>query len=298
MKPIRKAWIGLHTAVFLWGFTAIIGKEITFGSFNLVWYRMLIASVVYFAIPSVYKGIALIPKKKVFHFVGIGTLVAIHWLCFYGSIKVANSASLTLGCLGMVSVFSALLEPLLTRTSFKPPEMLMSLFVLIGLYLIYLAKPEDAAQLGNYINAIILGVLAAFFAALFSVLNKISIGTNSSLAVSAIELGSGWLFLSVLLPFIYTPDFVWVPVTHDLIWLVVLSVLCTNLTFFLGMYALKYISAFASNLALNLEPVYGIILAALYFKEYESLNVWFYSGAFIILITVFTYPIIMYKKKS
>ncbi len=303
MNPRIQALLFLHIAVFLWGFTAILGKLISYSSFYLVWHRMLFTAAVYFCIPSVWRGIRKISKKNLFVFLGIGAIVCAHWLTFYGSIKLGNSASVTLACLGSASFFAAILEPFLTRTAHKPLELILGALVIGGIVMIYFAMPSDYSNADvNYSAAIITGLISAFLAALFTVLNKKNIEKTDTLTLSAIEMLSGALLLSVALPFLNAEGPVfpgWNPENGnlDLLWMFLLVVVCTNLTFYLGAYALKELSAFTSNLTVNLEPVYGIVLGALIFKENEQLNIWFYLGAGLILVAIFSQSIISVVKR-
>ncbi|MFM7765760.1 MAG: EamA family transporter, partial [Sphingomonadales bacterium] len=136
MNPRIKALTYLHIAVFLWGFTAILGKLISYSSLNLVWHRMLITAAVYFCIPAVWQGISGLTRKEWLIFLGIGIIVALHWLTFYGSIKLGNSASVTLACLGSASFFSAVLDPLINRNAFRIRELLLGLLVIAGILVI------------------------------------------------------------------------------------------------------------------------------------------------------------------
>jgi len=305
MNPRLNAFIYLHIAVFLWGFTAILGKLISYGSLQLVWHRMLLTAVVYFCIPSLWKHLRNMPAKNIAIFMGIGTIVCAHWLTFYGSIKLGNSASITLACLGSVSFFSSLLEPLITKQPFKKSEIFLGILVVAGILLVYKALPHQSTDKSiNYSAAILSGIVSAFLAALFTVLNKKNIHKTDPLALSALEMLSGAILLSVVVWLFATaqgpiwPQ--WSPESgnYDLLWMLILVVLCTNLTFWLGSHALKELSAFTANLTVNLEPVYGIILGAVIFKEHENLNLYFYAGALLILISVFAQTFFDYYKRK
>jgi drug/metabolite transporter (DMT)-like permease len=304
MKPRVKALTFLHLAVFLWGFTAILGKLISYGSFNLVWHRMLITAAVYFCIPAVWKGIKPLHKKDWLIFLGIGVIVALHWLTFYGSIKLGNSASVTLACLGSASFFSALLDPLINRKSFNTRELLLGLLVVCGILIIHRSFQSQDGVKTQYTLAIITGIVSAALAALFTTLNKRNIDRASSLSISAIEMLAGALMLSVLFPLMADASAVWIPDyspetgNYDLLWVLLLSLVCTNLAFYLGTFALKEISAFTANLSVNLEPIYGIVLGALIFKEHAALNRQFYLGAAMILVSVFLQTFLEYRQRK
>lgn len=292
MNRRLKAFLFLHLAVLLWGFTAILGKAISYSSFLLVWHRMCLTAVVYFCIPSVWRGVRKLPPGQVASLMGIGLVVCAHWLAFYGSIKLGNSASITLACLGSASFFAAILEPLLNKAPFRPIEIVLGMLVIGGILLIYHALPRSTGAGINYPLAIATGVFSAFLAALFTVLNRRAVHQASILSISALEMLAGALVLSILLPFMADmkgalwPTFDPAHGNYDLLWILLLAIVCTNLTFYLGTHALRELSAFTANITVNLEPVYGIILGAVIFHENRMLNVWFYLGAAVVLLAV------------
>lgn len=305
--PRTKAFIALHSAVFLWGFTAILGKLISYGSLYLVWHRMAITAAIYLLIPAVWKQLKSLSLKTTLNFAGIGLIVCAHWITFYGSIKLGNSVSITLACLGSASFFAAIIEPSILRKPYSLRDLLMGLIVMLGIVLIYFSLPDQpsatAAQPNlSYGWAIITGIVSAALAATFTTLNKKYISTAPTLAISTIEMMSGAIFLSLIILLFPMDDYHAFPTLNmdalnlqdlrtgawDFIWIGLLALLCTNLTFYLGTYALKQLSAFTANLTVNLEPIYGIVLGALIFKENEDLNLWFYLGTSLILGAIFT----------
>lgn len=303
-KPItskNNALLALHIAVFIWGFTAILGKLISYNSFTLVWHRMLITALVYLLIPSVWRQLKGLPLKTMKIFLGIGIIVCAHWLTFYGSIKLGNSVSITLACLGSATFFAAIIEPIAMKTPFSKQNIVLGLVVILGILLIYLSLPQPKVQGVSNGLAILTGLLSALLAASFTILNKQHINKAPALAISTLEMISGAVLLTVILPFIAKkPYYFWptidIHLLHlntlssgewDGIWVIVLALVCTNLTFYLGTYSLQYLSAFTCNLTVNLEPIYGIILGALIFHENKSLNSYFYLGAGIIVLAIF-----------
>lgn len=283
----------LHFSVFIFGFTAILGKLITLEQTALVWHRLWIAVVGLLFLPKVINGLKAIPKKAIWIFAGIGTLVAIHWLTFYGSIKLGNSASVTLACFSTVTIFTSILEPLIVKRPFEKLEFVLGLLAIIGISLL--------AGVGSaFYPAIIVGLISAFFASLFSVLNKKHIAHDHNIkSVTIIELFSGFIFVSLLVPIYayFNNEIVWIPKGYDIAWLLLLGWVCTTLAFALSLNVLKYISAYIANLTINLEPIYGIILSVIIFKENEMLNEWFYVGTGIVLSTVFIHPIVMRSRR-
>ena len=284
----QKAYLQLHLAVFLFGFTAVLGKLITLEQTALVWNRLWIAVVGLALVPGVLAGVSRIKRTDLWRFGGIGVLVAIHWLTFYGSIKLGNSASVTLASLATVSLFTAILEPIITRSRFEWIEIVLGLLTILGVY--FLLEVGSA-----YFSAIIVGIISAFFAALFSVLNKKHITGQNSLSVSMVELFAGFIFISITYPLLqhWLPQPQWFPTGYDWVWLILLGLLCTSLAFGLAMESLKELSAFVSNLSINLEPVYGILLAIWILQENKQLNFHFYLGTAIILFSVIMHPIML-----
>ncbi len=289
---MKKAYIELHIAVFLFGFTAILGKVISLSELPLVWYRLLLTCPALLLILLLTKRPVKLPLQEMGKLAGIGVLVSLHWLTFYGSIKASN-ASVTLSCLAATTLFTSLLEPIITARKFRWYEAGIGLFIILGIYLIFTFQQM-------FVTGILLGLLSAFLAALFSVLNKKLISSRDTYVVTFYELTSGLLFLSLLIPVYYwnTPEMNWIPSGVDWIWLSILAWLCTVLAYTLSLNALRYISAFTSNLTINLEPVYGIVLAWLLLNENEQLNVGFYVGTGIILSSVALYPFIKAKLEN
>jgi len=312
--PRTKAFIALHSAVLLWGFTAILGKFISYGSLSLVWHRMSITAAIYLLLPSVWKQLKSLTPKTILSFAGIGLIVCAHWITFYGSIKLGNSVSITLACLGSASFFAAIIEPTILRKPFSQRDILMGLIVMLGIGFIYFSLPPQPTIDNNisYGWAIITGILSAALAATFTTLNKKYIHSAPTLAISTIEMISGAVFLSLIIALLPTADYHPLPSINpsvltlenlqsgpwDFVWIGLLAMLCTNLTFYLGTYALKQLSAFTANLTVNLEPIYGIVLGALIFKENKDLNLYFYLGACIILGAIFTQAILSAREKN
>ena len=283
----------MHIAVFLFGFTAILGKLITLQEIALVWNRLWIAVLGLLFIPGAVRSVFQIPPKRILVFTGIGVLVALHWITFYGSIKLGNSASVTLACFATTALFTSVLEPLITKSSFKWLELILGIFIILGIYLL--------SGVGEYYyKAIAVGLISAFLAALFSVLNKKYIIGYNSISISIIELLAGFIFISLCLPLItiFLPQEQLLPTSMDWFWLICLGLLCTSFAYVLSLNSLKELSAFVANLSINLEPVYGILLAIVIFKESQDLNFSFYIGTSIILLAVILYPLISRYQKQ
>lgn len=291
LTDTRKAFLQIHICVVLWGFTAILGKLITLPALPLVWWRMLIVVAALALVPRVWRGLRAMPAKLMLSYAGIGVLVSLHWLTFYGAIKLAN-ASVAATCIALATVFTALIEPWLTRTRFSGRELALGIAVLPGVALVVGGVPVEM-RLG-----IGIGTLSALLVALFSSLNKRLIEHGDPLTVTALELGAGMLALSALAPAMplifpaFAGTLLVLPDAHDAIFLLILALACTLLPFALSLVALRHMSAFAAQLAVNLEPVYAIVLAIVLLGEQRQLTPQFYSGVAIILAAVLLYPLI------
>ena len=292
MNPTTKAFLQLHAAVFLAGFTGVLGRLIDLNEGWLVWYRMLLSTLILLFILLVRKRTVSIEKKYLLQCISIGAMIALHWLFFYGSIKYAN-VSIALVCFAATGSFTALLEPLLMKRRVDMIEVLLGLIVLTGIYLIF---HFDA----QFKTGIILGVAAAFLSALFPIFNKRLIQHIPAANLTLYEMGSGWLVLTLLLPvyFYFSPAYKSIPSLMDWFWLLMLALFCTVLAFQLSVNALKKISAFTANLTYNLEPVYGIALAFLLYHENKELGKGFYWGIGLIVLSVLIQTLRVWNNKK
>jgi drug/metabolite transporter (DMT)-like permease len=287
----RKAFLQIHFCVLLWGFTAILGKLITLPALPLVWWRMLIVVVALALVPRVWRGVRAMPRRLMFAYAGIGVLVSLHWLTFYGAIKLSN-ASVGATCMALATVFTALVEPWLARRKFSKRELALGIAVLPGVARVVGGVPSSM-RLG-----IAVGTLSALLVALFGSLNKRLVEHGDPLTVTALELGAGTLAMTALAPLmpLLFPAFAGklfvLPALHDALYLLGLSLACTLLPFTLSLVALRHMSAFAAQLAVNLEPVYAIVLAIVLLGEQRELTPRFYLGVAIILAAVLLYPLI------
>ncbi len=288
MESEKRAYLELHIAVFLFGFTAILGELIQLSAIVIVWWRVLITSLSLLFLIKAAKLLKELPVRTTIQFMSIGVLVAIHWVSFYGAIKLAN-ASIALICLATTSFFTALAEPLIMGHRFRWYELTLGLLIVPGMVLI-VNSTEASMNPG-----ILAGLLAAFMAALFATFNKRLVGKSDEMSITFLELGSAWLILSIALPVFMAgseePVQFW-PSNSDWFYLIILSLLCTTFAYVLALRSLRYLSAFASNLTINLEPIYGIALAWMLLNENEELNPGFYWGVAIILVAVFSYPLL------
>lgn len=288
----RTAYIQLHTAIFLFGFTAILGRLIDMTEIEIVWYRMGITALSLLFFPRLFPQVASIPWKDKLRLAGIGIIITIHWLAFFGSIKYSN-VTVALAVFSTSALFTSFLEPLIYRTRIKWTEILLGAMVIPGMFLIF----NFGAM---YVTGILLALVAAFLGSLFSILNKQIASRYPAKTITFVELSSGWIFLSVLIPFYVTavPEATFIPSNSDLLFLGILAILCTTIAFQLSVNSLRHVSAFTFNLAINLEPLYGILMAALLFQEQQEIPSGFYAGAAIILVAVVMHTILQRRVKK
>ncbi|MFN3300847.1 MAG: DMT family transporter [Sediminibacterium sp.] len=289
---MKQALIKLHISVFLAGFTGILGVLISLNEMSLVWYRIMITVVSLSVLFKITRKSAQLPKTKVVRFLLIGCLIALHWVAFYGSIKLSN-VSIGLVCFSATGLFTALLEPLIVTKKIQWAEVGLGLISLLGIYLIFHFDQR-------YQTGIIVGIISAFLAALFSVLNKKQVDKVEPLVIMLYELTGGLLVLTLLMPAYgyFFPEMSLIPTLSDWVWLLVLSWLCTIVAMQLMLDSLKKVSAFTQNLSLNLEPVYAIIMAFILFDENKHLSNSFYYGVALIILSVVLQMVrIVYKNK-
>jgi drug/metabolite transporter (DMT)-like permease len=287
MKPEQRAYFELHLAVVLFGLTALLGGLIDLSAIVIVWWRVLLTSISLLFLIRIRHLFRSLPLSTILSFAGIGIIVGLHWVTFYGAVKLSN-VSICLVGMSTTSIFTAFLEPVFFRQKIKWHEVLLSLMIVPGMILVVNATDF------SLLTGLWVAMVSALLSSLFAILNKKQISKTSELSITFLELGSAWIFLSLLIP-LYS----WLGNIHlnmrppgwdDWLYLIILALLCTTFAYALNLKALKYISAFTSNLALNLEPVYGIILAWIILKENEELSTGFYWGVVIILLAVFGHP--------
>lgn len=289
MYKKNKKYFLLHFIVFIFGFTAILGKLITLPSEVLVWYRVLIGTIGILAI-LIFSRISLtISKRQLFGYLLVGFLIAIHWVTFFESVKQSN-VSVALAAISSATLFTSLLEPLFFKRKFRLYEIVFGLLIMIGLYLIF--NFETHYQLG-----LILGITSAFFASSFTVLNGILVKTNDAKIISTYELTGAFIILSFYLFLNSSVRFECFSLTYsNFFYLLVLGLVCTTFAFVASVDVMKELSPFTVSLTINLEPVYGIVIAVILFGESEKMTSGFYSGTLLILGTLFANA--WFKKKK
>ena len=281
----------LHLIVFLWGFTAILGKLIHANAEVLVFYRMLFASVfLYLFIRIIKKDSIKVSKKLLLKLVGIGSLMAFHWLFFFSSIKVSN-VSIALSCLGTSTLFAALLEPLVFKRKIDLSEIVMGIVIVICISLIF--KVEFQYKLG-----IIYGLICALLGTIFSVFNGKLYGKTSSGNIIFYEIFGGFLVISLYYVFSGQISQIGEISYRDLALLTLLASVFTAYPMFVSVNLMKYISPFTLILTVNLEPIYGIILAFFIFGESEKMSAVFYGASLVMILAIVINGVIKARKKS
>ncbi len=286
---MKKAFLQLHIAVFLAGFTGILGRLITLNEGMIVWYRLLLTAVTMWILFGLMKKLQRIPVIDIIKISAVGFIAAMHWVTFYGSIKYSN-VSVSLICFSAISFFTALFEPVILKKKMNWTELLLGIITLSGIYIIFHFDT-------HFKTGIILGIISAILASLFPIFNREFLKRTNVETMLTWQQTGGLIVLSALLPF-YLQKFPvdsFIPSLENFGWLLVLAWFCSVLAFKLSGNALKRLSAFTVNLTYNLEPVYGIILAFIVYKENEFLSKWFYVGFAIIAVALIIHVYLLVK---
>jgi len=287
-----KSYLHLHLIVFIWGFTAILGKLLSIDAVALVWYRMGLASVLIFWYVK-YKDISLhISRSQIIKYVFGGVVIALHWVTFFYAIKISN-ISIALATMSTGAFFAIFIEALYKRKKIDVQELIFGVLAIVGLYIIYQA--EISLQLGMFV-----ALLSSFLSALFSVFNADFVKEESAIVISFYEIVFGVIAVTVYLlcsgELLTEGFFILQPL--DYLWLFVLSSVCTAYAFIVSIDLLKKLSAFTVMLTINLEPIYAIVLALILFPTNEKMSASFYLGAGLILLTVVVNGILKTASKN
>lgn len=288
---MQRAYIQMHIAIFLWGFTGILGRLITLQEYPLVWWRILLTVIALWSFLK-WKGQLEIPAwKEMKKIAFVGGTIALHWVTFFGSIKYSN-VSVALSALASTALFTAVFEPLKYRRKPKLSELLLGLLIIFGIYLIFRFQKL-------YAVGISLGLISAILCAYFTIETKDLLKNNGPRNLLLFELVGGLATLTVLAPIYlyFFPADSLVPTITDSGYMLVLSLLCTVYAMQLSYQALQHVSPFVMNLSVNLEPIYAIILAAIIFQEHKELNAGFYAGASVIILSVALNGLLVWKRK-
>lgn len=290
--PVRRALLQIHFCVVLWGFTAILGKLISLPALPLVWWRMLLVVAAIALWPPVWRALRATDRRTLLLFSGAGVIVALHWLTFYGAIKLSN-ASVAASCMAIAPIFMAVVEPWIARRSFDPREVVIGVVALPGVALVVGGTP------GAMRTGIVVGVLSALLVVIFGSLNKRLIERAAPLLMTWVELAAGTVFLGIVAAFMPGQGQVFVlPDGRDFALLATLSIACTLLPFTLSLHALRHTSAFTAQLAISLEPVYAVLLAIVLLGEQRELSVSFYAGVAVIVGAVLAHTMLKLRGTS
>jgi len=286
-----QSYLHLHLIVFIWGFTAILGKLLTIDAIPLVWYRMLLASILIFVYIK-FKKIPLgITRRQVVNYIFGGVVIAVHWVTFFYAIKISN-ISIALATMSTGAFFTIFIEALYKKKKINVYELIFGVLAIIGLYIIY--SSEISLQLGMFV-----ALLSSFLSAVFSVFNADFVKEKSATVISFYEILFGVIAVTIFLicngELLTSSFFDLKPL--DYLWLFVLSSVCTAYAFIVSVDLLKKLSAFTVMLTINLEPIYAIVLAIILFPVNEKMSPSFYVGAGLILLTVIINGILKTIKK-
>lgn len=295
-SPRTEALAALHSAVFLFGFTAILGELIALHSFWTIWWRTLLAGLG-FVLLQLFRKKPLLPtnRRLLAPMVLIGATIAVHWVLFYLAIRASN-VSVTLVCLSSGGLMTAFLEPILLGGRLRNDQLVLGALTVLGITLIF---SLDA----RFVDGILLGLAAALLSALWSVLNKRIVAQTDSYVLNLVQLLGGWLTLSVLLPvasLVFADLGGPVPAGLDWLWLGIFAWGTTTLPYLLYLTALRQLSAFTAVLAVNLETLYGVILAYFVFREQELISLsdpLFYVGSLLVVGSVALAPILNRRRR-
>jgi len=279
-KGINKHYLLLHVIVFIWGFSPILGRYITANVWQLVWFRILITIGVMFVYLKLTNHVLKISSKHFWQLSGIGLIIMLHWLAFYEAIKISN-VSVTMVAFSTGTLFSAIIEPIFFKRRIRLYEVIIGNVIMLAIGVIFSIDT-------GYWWAVALGSFAAFTSSLFGVLNSIMARELRSGIISFYELSAAFLGLTVIV--LLTGKFdksFFVLDQASVLGLLVLSLVCTVFPFITSVDLSKYISPYTIVLTVNLETVYGIIWAILFFSENKEVQPSFYMGVFIILGAIF-----------
>lgn len=287
-KPTFADYLHLHFLVLIWGFTAILGKLINpqLSRISLTFFRTLLAAVGLAVVLWLWKEWKRVPANDRWAMLGVGVIMGLHWLTFFGSAHV-SSASVCLAGMSTTSLFTSLLEPLFARRRVRPLEIFLSLLVIAGLYLIFRFEVDQSLGLG-------LALVSAFLAALFTIANSRFVRRYNALLITFYEMnGATVAMLLGLAGVAFTSGLTAkevIPQSTDWLWLGILAFVCTVYAYSAGVHLLRKVSPFTLNLTINMEPVYGMVLA--YFILNERMTAGFYAGSVVILLAVIIYPML------
>jgi drug/metabolite transporter (DMT)-like permease len=288
-KPLFKDYLELHFIILLWGFTAILGKLISIPAVELVFYRTILAAVALAVVIKLRGESFKIGRRNIVKIIGVGFMIAAHWILFFASARV-SSVSICLAGMATASLWTSILEPIFTNKKIKAHEVALALLIIVGLYVIFRFEFDHAV-------GIAMAVGSAFLASCFTIINSKLTKQHAATTITCYEMAGAWLATTLFLPFYrnYMTDSGTLQLEAslwDFLWVGILALVCTVYAYTAAVRLMHKFSAYTMNLTVNLEPVYGILLAWFIFKEGEQMSAGFYYGAAIILFSVFLHPIL------
>ena len=286
-----KSLIHFHFIVFIFGFTAILGSLISIDSIELVWYRMTLASIVLLLYAFIFKKRITVSKSLMLKLLFSGMIIALHWITFFKAIKVSN-VSITLSILSLGAFITSILEPLFYKRKIILYEVIFGLIIVIGMSLIFNSQYQ-------YIEGIIYALISVLLSVFFGLINGKLINKASSLVISIYELIGGVFLISLLL--LFSNDFnneFFKLSEDDFFWLLILATVCTAYAFVISVDVLKHLTPYSLMISINMEPVYGIILAIIFLNEFNNLSFDFYLGFILIFSSVLLNGIFKLKEKK
>lgn len=291
-KALPQDYLKLHLIVIILGFTAILGRLTDVSALGVVFYRTLLASVGMYVVAKIQKRNILIPFRESLPLLGVGAIIALHWMCFFGSARVSTIA-ISLVTFSVTSFFTSILEPIVKKTKISWIEVLLGVLVVAGMYFVFKFEYK-------YLTGIIIGIIAALLATIFSVFNAQFAQKYEAQTITFYEMAgafvASWVFIPIIIYAVPDTSFQLIPSPTDWVWIAVLGLVCTVYPYNEMIKLLKKISAFTLNLSINMEPIYGILLAYFIFGEKERMTTGFYIGGVLILLSVVLHPFLKPSK--
>lgn len=293
MKPgILPSWVNknliiLHFTVIIWGFTGTLGALISISAVSLVWYRVFIASITLFIYFTIFKIDYHVSKRAFFNLIFTGAMLGAHWILFFASIKF-STVSIGLVCLSSITLFTAIFEPIINKKQISKLQIFAGLLIITGIIIIFKFETK-------YTTGIILGLTSAIVASLFPVINSKLIKQTDAGVIAFYELSGAFLWITLYLFFTNGYSKAIIPSVSDIGYLLILGTICTSLAYAAGVSVMRELPVFRVALITNLEPVYGILIAFVFFGDMNKMNTGFWIGALIILSTILLYPITLSK---
>jgi drug/metabolite transporter (DMT)-like permease len=285
-----KSTLHFHFIVFIFGFTAILGKLISIDAVSLVWYRMVLATAVVALFMAVRRISFALSTKQLYIMLICGVLIALHWVFFFHAVKVSN-VSVTLSIMSSGALITALVEPIFYKRTFVWYEIVLGLIVVVALGLIMQTEY-------HYIEGMMFAFIAILLSVAFTLINGKAIHKSDARVMSVYQLGAGAVCMSIILLMQgkFTVELFSISKT-DILWILILVIVCTAYAFVVSIAVMRHLTPFSLMLAINMEPVYGILFGILIFGSDEKMSFAFYIGTLLILLSVLTNGFLKLKKK-